>query len=85
MKNRIIRFEIRNPEGYDVNRLPEGIKGDTSLMMWKELCRSGIYETDGNQHNIDRAFLQNIVTTFFERKKKGIEAPCPVGGKRDRG
>ena len=66
-----------------MNRLPEGIKGDPSLMMWKELCRSGIYETDGNQHNIDRAFLQNIVTTFFERKRKGIEVPCPVGHTHD--
>ena len=79
----IIRFDLNRPDGYDVNRLPEGVKGDPQLMMWKELCRSGIYETGGVKHNIDRAFLQNIVDTFWERNAKGIEVPCPVGHTHD--
>ena len=79
----IIRFDINSPDGYDVNRLPEGVKGNPQLMMWKELCRSGVYETNGVKHNIDRAFLQNIVDTFWERDAKGIEVPCPVGHTHD--
>ena len=59
----IIRFDFNSPDGYDVNRLPEGVRGNPQLMMWKELCRSGVYETGGVKHNIDRAFLQNIVGT----------------------
>lgn len=79
----IIRFDLNRPDGYDVNRLPEGVKGNPQLMMWKELCRSGIYETGGVKHNIDREFLQNIVDTFWERNAKGIEVPCPVGHTHD--
>lgn len=79
----IIRFDLNSPDSYDVNRLPEGIKGDPGLMMWKELCRSGIYETNGVKHNIDRAFLENIVKIFWERNAKGIEVPCPVGHTHD--
>ncbi len=79
----IIRFDINRPDGHDVNRLPDGIKGDPGLMMWKELCRSGVYETNGVKHDINREFLQNIVKTFWERNKKGIEVPCPVGHTHD--
>ena len=79
----IIRFDLNRPDGYDVNRIPEGVEGNPQLMMWKELCRSGVYETGGVKHNIDRAFLQNIVDTFWERNKKGIEVPCPVGHTHD--
>ena len=79
----IIRFDLNSPDGYDVNRLPEGVKGNPQLMMWKELCRSGVYETGGVKHNIDREFLQNIVDTFWERNAKGIEVPCPVGHTHD--
>ncbi|MDO4576386.1 MAG: hypothetical protein Q4D98_14355 [Planctomycetia bacterium] len=80
---KIIRFELRNPDGGDIDRLPPGVKGDASLMMWKELCRTGRYETDGVEHVIDEAFLQHLVDVFFKRQKKGVEVPCPIGHTHD--
>lgn len=79
-----IRFAIKDADCYDVNRLPEGVEGEKQLMMWKELCRTGQFtDAHGVDHNIDRAFLQNLVKLFWERNKKGIEAPCPVGHTHD--
>ena len=80
---KIYRFDLRNSGSEDVNRLPPGVKGNTALMMWKELCRSGDYETDGTTHHIDEAFLREMVRTFQIRRKKGIEVPCPLGHTHD--
>ena len=83
LAQKIIRFEISNPGGGDVNKLPKGVEGDTSLMMWKELCRTGVYETEGVEHNIEISFLKHIVDVFKKRQKKGIEVPCPIGHTHD--
>ncbi len=80
-----IRFEIVGAEHSDLKKrtAPKGLKGDTSLMMWKELCRTGHYETDGIEHEITEEFLTHMVDTFRERIAKGVEIPCPKGHTRD--
>lgn len=85
MKNtlKVIRFEIHKPESSDVNRLPKGVKGNKSLMMWKELCRTGDYKTDGTTHHITLEFFQNMINSFKERLAKGVEVPCPKGHNHD--
>lgn len=85
MKNtlKVIRFEIHRPESSDVNRLPKGIRGNKKLMMWKELCRTGDYKTDGQTHHITLEFFQNMINSFKERLAKGVEVPCPKGHNHD--
>ena len=80
---KVIRFEIHKPESSDVNRLPKGVKGNKSLMMWKELCRTGDYKTDGTTHHITLEFFQNMINSFKERLAKGVEIPCPKGHNHD--
>jgi len=78
-----IRFDLRNPRTKRLSRLPEGVDGDKSLMMWKELCRTGDYVADGEKHVIDNAFFTRMVDSFNTRKAKGIEVPCPIGHTHD--
>ena len=79
----ILRFDLNQPETKCVNRVPPGVDGEKSLMMWKELCRTGHYETDGNEHDIDTDFFRNMVATFDKRRKKGVEIPMPLGHTHD--
>lgn len=80
---KIIRFEILNSGSDSVNRLPSGVTGNKSLMMWKELCRTGHYETDGTEHDIEEPFFTDMVQSFMHRRAKGVEVPCPLGHTHD--
>ena len=63
-----IRFDLRNPRTKRLSRLPEGVDGDKSLMMWKELCRTGQYVTDGENHDIDEEFFRRMIDSFQRRR-----------------
>lgn len=75
----ILRFDLNKPDSRSVNRLPAGVEGEKSLMMWKELCRTGHYETDGNSHDITPDFFQKMIDSFNARRGKGVEIPVPLG------
>lgn len=78
-KMNILRFDLNKPDSRSVNRLPAGVEGEKSLMMWKELCRTGHYETDGNSHDITPDFFQKMIDSFNARRGKGVEIPVPLG------